>query len=572
MASPIKLPRDSRSPFLARGSPLPKVSVLASPRDVADTHTYAPARQITPYEQGDLTNLEGGFNFSAVLLVNLINFMDTLGGNISTPILPFYAREFGASYFEIGKLYSAFAFSSIFSMPLLSHLSDKYGRRWVLLLCVFGNMVGSVWQAVANSYRSLLCARLFNGIFAGVTVVCQIYVADVVPADAQVEHMNYLLSSSQASVLFGPSIGAGLSALGLNVPLLAQAGVSAVLLLVVWGHLPESPEWLRLQQAKAPESRCHGASSKLRGDLIQGRNSGAIGIGKWGTFVTIAIYGSVAFCSMVAQMCIVSMFGIFAKDLFGLDSVKVGFAMTMGALTSVGTNIWISTRIQHRLGNVWAGVVGSVIVVIGVTCMLIAVRGPGRLALCVVGLMVAYQGIAINSGAVASASVNVTNMANRSKVVTGVRMMKSLGAVAGPIIGGAAAQHHPSSPFIVAATFAFCSGIIQCLTMELDSRILALVSGRRTVGLASGLLQDGGWQDEVGTREEVSDLGEFVANLLTSRHYKWVTYNGALKRILSDFFPELPTESDQVHQKSYNRVRELAQQTAVEKLLCSPLG
>merc|ERR1740123_2272479 len=123
-----------------------------------------------------------------------------------------------------------------------------------MILATVGSGVGALWQGTAPTYNSLLLSRIFSGLWSGVASVCQVYIVDVTPPELRADYISYLNSSTQASSLFGPSIGAGLSALGINVPVMVQGCVSMVLCLIIWAHLPESPEWARLHSPDSPMS------------------------------------------------------------------------------------------------------------------------------------------------------------------------------------------------------------------------------------------------------------------------------------------------------------------------------
>jgi len=498
-------------------------------------------------------------DLSAVVLVCIINFMDSLGGSISTPILPFYSKLFGATYEEVGTLFSAFALAQTLSLPALAYLSDQFGRRTVLLLSLFGTTAGSLWQGVAGSYSSLLAARAFSGIWAGVGSVCQVYLADVVPAELRPSYMSYLLSSTQAATLFGPSIGAGLSVLGLNVPILTQAAVSLAVWPVVVVYLPESPEWLRLHSVGLQSPHSPGMPRAHSGAELRAM---ARSLGSRGTAMAVIAFGGVAFWSMMAQMAIVSMYAVFAEREFGLDSLHVGFATSLGAIASLLTNVWISPHASRRLGNPWASVVGSLCVAGGALAVLLRPLGCSLL-----GLVLAYQGMAIGSSAVACGAAELTDASNRATVMTGVRVLKSLGAVIAPVVSGRLAGIAHALPFYAAAAMALLSVVTQLLTLRTTSNLVQLIRGRRSVGLRSGLLDKDGWQDEYGTPEEIEDLGVFVADLLTRRHYRWVTYNVALKKVLSDFFPPLPIESDREHREGYDWVRDRARSMCSQAMM-----
>merc|ERR1719424_2127937 len=145
-------------------------------------------------------------------------------------------------------------------------------------------------------------------------------------------------------------------------------------------------------------------------------------------------------------------------------------------------------------------------------------------------------------------------------------MLKAAGAVVGPMISGRLASHDTRLPFYVAAVFALFGAVLQILFSGAILRIRSLIVGRKTVGLETGLL-DGRWQDEHGTHEEIIDLGQYLANLLTERHYRWVTYNTGLKRVLADIFPPLPTDSEEDHRAGYNNVRDRARACAGQSMM-----
>eukprot|EP00932_Pfiesteria_piscicida_P001752 SRR837773.11702.p2 GENE.SRR837773.11702~~SRR837773.11702.p2 ORF type:complete len:160 (-),score=62.69 SRR837773.11702:174-599(-) len=140
----------------------------------------------------------------------------------------------------------------------------------------------------------------------------------------------------------------------------------------------------------------------------------------------------------------------------------------------------------------------------------------------------------------------MTDAATRASIMTGTRMLKSLGAVVGPALAGHLAGDDVRSPFLAAAFVGFIGIVWQVASKPTIKRIKETLRKRRSVGKDSALLE-GQWVDEQGTPEEIWDLGLYVSDLLTKRHYRWVTYNKALKNFLSDSFPELPKISEAAH-------------------------
>jgi len=442
-------------------------------------------------------------------------------------------------------------------MPLLSHLSDKRGRKNVLILATVGTGVGAIWQGTATSYRSLLLSRVFSGLWSGVASVCQVYIVDVVPPDLRAEYMSYLNSSTQASTLFGPSIGAGPSALGINVPVLIQGGVSFVLALIIMAHLPESPEWCRLHAPASPFSP--GGSQSQR--TVNRKKTESQGMGRQNVIAVILSFGALSLCGMVAQMAILSMFAVYAERTYSLNSVRVGFTMTLGALSSVGTNIWVSPPTLKRWGSLSSSLIGFALITVG--GVMIAMQPYWFSCL---GLIIAYQGLAINSSAVATGAANLTDMQNRATIMTGTRMFKSAGAVIGPILSGPLATRDVRYPFFAASAVSAFGMSTQLLSLPVIRKVKEVLSVRKVINAETPFI-DGEWVDEYGTQEEMRDLGEFVAELLSSRHYRWVTYNSELKNFLRDAFPEVSNKSLDKHKEDYNRRRRVAREQSNIPLL-----
>jgi len=327
-----------------------------------------------------------------------------------------------------------------------------------------------------------------------------------------------------------------------------QAAVSFVLYLIVWAHLPESPEWCRLNCPASPASAMKSAR-KQRPPQIR-----HVGLGRRVTLSVVFGYGILSFCGMVAQMTIISMFAIYAEKTYGLDSVHVGFTMTLGAISSVGTNIWISPPLLRSIGENSASLLGFALIFLG--SIAIAMK---PFIVSVLGFMLAYQGLAINSSAIATGAANMTDSSSRATIMTGTRMLKSLGAVVGPILSGHLASNNVVYPFLASAAVAMAVFAAQVMTLPLMAYIKELLCKRKTVGRDTSFLE-GQWVDEHGTQEEIWDLGVYVADLLTSRHYRWVTYNNELKNFLSDCFPPVSTESEEAHRTAYDRRRKLARE------------
>src|SRR5438552_3934671 len=116
---------------------------------------------------------------SPLLSIFLIVLVDVLGLTIILPLLPFYAESFGATPAIVGMLVSTYAICQLIAGPPLGHLSDRIGRRPVLLVSQMGTCVGFLILAYAQALWMVFLARVIDGLTAGNLTVAQAYIADV---------------------------------------------------------------------------------------------------------------------------------------------------------------------------------------------------------------------------------------------------------------------------------------------------------------------------------------------------------------------------------------------------------
>src|SRR5205809_3397960 len=107
------------------------------------------------------------------ILVNLVGF------GIIIPLLPFYAQTFGASPLVIGLLFASFSLSQLFAAPILGDVSDRWGRRPVLIFSLVGTVVSFVMLALAHSLAMLFAARIVDGLSGGNITTARAYIADI---------------------------------------------------------------------------------------------------------------------------------------------------------------------------------------------------------------------------------------------------------------------------------------------------------------------------------------------------------------------------------------------------------
>lgn len=172
-------------------------------------------------------------------------FIDLVGFGIAIPLLPFYAQRFGASPDIVTLVIATYSLTQLAATPLWGRLSDRIGRRPVMIISLAGTIVGYLWLAATDSLLMLFLARGFSGAMAGNTAVAQAYVADVTAPEDRARGHGRMGAAHGLGFLAGPAIGGLLAGSDpanatFYVPFLCAAGLSAVALMLAVFRLPES--------------------------------------------------------------------------------------------------------------------------------------------------------------------------------------------------------------------------------------------------------------------------------------------------------------------------------------------
>ena len=177
---------------------------------------------------------------SRLLPIFLIVVVDVLGFTLILPLLPFFAERLGATPAVVGLLVASYAFCQLFSGPLLGRISDRIGRRPLLLLSQAGTFAGFLLLAASKSLWMVFLARIIDGATAGNISLAQAYIADVTAPEERSKSFALIGIAFGLGFLVGPAFSGYLAQFGYLYPVFAAAGLSATSIVATYFLLPVS--------------------------------------------------------------------------------------------------------------------------------------------------------------------------------------------------------------------------------------------------------------------------------------------------------------------------------------------
>lgn len=274
----------------------------------------------------------------ALAAIFLVVFIDLLGFSLILPLLPYLAKQFNASDFAVGMLVAVYAAASLVGAPLLGRLSDRFGRRPLLIVSILGNMVGFLLLGFAGSLPLVFAARLLSGLFAGNISIAQAYISDVTDAKNRAKGLGMIGAAFGLGFIIGPAIGGALSQISYSFPAFPAAALSAINLALIALWLPESltPD-RRAELAAGPRNQPGVLSptallAALRRPLI-------------GPLLHTRFFFGLAFS--IFQ----SIFALYALERFNLGAQQTGFVLAYVGVLSVITQGFAIGRLTARFAE-----------------------------------------------------------------------------------------------------------------------------------------------------------------------------------------------------------------------------
>ena len=183
-------------------------------------------------------NSKDQFKRLSVLIAT--NCVDMIGFMIVVPLLPFYALDMAATPIVIGWIIASHAIAQLVAAPIWGRLSDRFGRRPVILISLTASAGGFLVFGLANTVFLLFLSRIIQGMGGGTTGVAQAYVADTIPPAQRARALGWLSAATSAGVVLGPALGSLAAHWGQAAPGFIAAGLSLLNVFFAWRWLPES--------------------------------------------------------------------------------------------------------------------------------------------------------------------------------------------------------------------------------------------------------------------------------------------------------------------------------------------
>jgi len=288
---------------------------------------------------------------SPIFVIVLTVFIDVTGFGIIIPLLPFYANEFQAGPTALGVLIASFAIMQFFFSPLLGKVSDKQGRKPILLISLFISFISFTIFSFANSYLMLLFSRIIGGI-ATERAVAQAYIADVTDHKNRTKEMGKIGAALGAGFIIGPALGGILSTYGFSIPGYAAMSLTLINILFVISFLPE-PQRIKektMESINKSSGYFRGLRDSLRKPLL-------------GPTLLILFIVTLAFSTIPVIVPLLSI------DFFNFNSLELSYVFIYIGLIQIVMQGFLINRLSKRFGEEKLIALGPILMATGTLLM-----------------------------------------------------------------------------------------------------------------------------------------------------------------------------------------------------------
>ena len=349
----------------------------------------------------------------ALIALLLVVFINLVGFGVVVPLLPFFARSLDAPEWQVTLIFAAYSLGQFVGEPFWGRLSDRVGRKPVLLITVLANVVGYIALAFAPTIWIAIAVRLFTGFGAGNISTVQAYIADVTPPEQRTGRMGLVGAAFGLGFIVGPGLGGLLThaeqgRLGFQIPLFVAGSMAAIAALCVLGFLRESRS-----HAPAPQPPWESLGDALANPVIS-------------RMLLVAFIYLGGFSGMEAA------FGLWAEARFGWGAPQLGWCFMGVGIVSATCQAAVTGRLARRFGE--ANMLAFGVLLFGTMLLLqtfnqVELMVPVLMACGAFGMSMAMPNIA--------ALISHASPPGRQGAMLGLNMAAGSGArVIGPIVAG----------------------------------------------------------------------------------------------------------------------------------------
>ena len=363
-----------------------------------------------------------------LLVIFLTVFVNLVGFGIIIPLLPYYAETFGASPVVIGLLFAAFSMAQLVAAPALGALSDRFGRRPVLIFSLIGTVISFVMLAMAQNLAVLFAARVIDGLSGGNITTARAYIADVTGPEDRAKAFGFLGAAFGLGFIVGPGLAGLFAQISYTAPIWAAAGVTMMAVAMAYFWLPETvhrgnamsvPPWRAVPEVLG---RQH-----LRPLLI----------------ADFVYWCSFAVCTTT--------FALFASRRFGFDVTETGYVLAAFGMLGVIVQGGVVGIVAGQLGVLRTFLVGLVIAALGWGLVAVSSSVPMFLG----ALIPAGIGVGLCNATIVTLISHSGSKDEQGTVQGAAGALESFGRAIGPVWGHGALQRFGEGTAYATAALAF---------------------------------------------------------------------------------------------------------------------